>query len=126
MGWLQGVTSSRDAGAAPMVGTPLQGHPLLLDMQVIVRLLCGWFSASIMLHITHHVARRAKVMSDHPHNADERIFGQLTNERPLGDACRSPAVHQEMNSCGRRAGCRSCAGRAVRQCLTDLPHELHG
>jgi hypothetical protein len=44
-------------------------HPHLLDIRVIVRLLCGWFSASITLHITHYVARRVKVISDHPHNA---------------------------------------------------------
>jgi uncharacterized protein (TIGR03086 family) len=29
MGWLQSVTSSRDASAAPLVGTPLRRHPLL-------------------------------------------------------------------------------------------------
>jgi hypothetical protein len=32
-----------------------------------------WFSASITLHITHYVARRAKVIFDHQHNADERM-----------------------------------------------------
>jgi hypothetical protein len=44
----------------------------MLDTQVIVKLLCGWFSASIKLHITHFVTRRTKVIFNHPHNAAER------------------------------------------------------
>jgi hypothetical protein len=46
-------------------------------MQVNLRLLCGWFTASITLHITHYVARRAKVISDHPHkyNTEHRHSG---------------------------------------------------
>jgi hypothetical protein len=35
MGWLQGVTSSRDAGATPLAGTPLRSHPLLAPLCVI-------------------------------------------------------------------------------------------
>jgi hypothetical protein len=33
---------------------------LMFDMQVIVRLLCGWFGASITLHITHYAARQGE------------------------------------------------------------------
>jgi hypothetical protein len=32
----------------------------MFDMQVIVRLLCGWFGASITLHITHYAARQGE------------------------------------------------------------------
>jgi hypothetical protein len=43
----------------------------LVDMQVIVRRQNQKLCASITCMIRHYVARRAKVIFDHPHNADE-------------------------------------------------------
>jgi hypothetical protein len=47
----------------------------MVDMQVIVRLQDWKLCASITCMIRHYVARRAKVIFDHPHNADERSLG---------------------------------------------------
>ena len=44
-------------------------HPHLVDMQVIVRLQNRGRCPSITYMIWHYVARRAKVIEDHPHNA---------------------------------------------------------
>jgi hypothetical protein len=41
----------------------------LVDMQVIVRRQDQMLCASITCMIRHYVARRAKVIFDHPHNA---------------------------------------------------------
>jgi hypothetical protein len=45
----------------------------MVDMEVIVRRQDQEHSASITCMIRHYVARRAKVIFDHPHNADERL-----------------------------------------------------
>src|SRR5215472_70891 len=45
---------------------------LMFDMEVIVRRQGREHCASITCMIRHYVARRAKVIEDHPHNADER------------------------------------------------------
>jgi hypothetical protein len=47
----------------------LTERPHLVDMQVIVRHQDQEFCASITCMIRHYVARRAKVIFDHPHNA---------------------------------------------------------
>jgi hypothetical protein len=49
----------------------------MADMQVIVRRQDQMRCASITGMIRHYVARRAKVISDHPHNADERALSPL-------------------------------------------------
>ena len=43
-------------------------------MQVIVRRQNREHSASITCMIRHYVARRAKVIFDHPHNAADRVM----------------------------------------------------
>src|SRR5207245_512801 len=55
-------------------------HPLLVDMEVIVRRQDHPRYASITCMIRHYVARRAQVIEDHPHNAAMRYVG--TNEHP--------------------------------------------
>src|SRR6266487_1197975 len=45
-------------------------RPDLVDMQVIVRRQDQKLCASITCMIRHYVARRAKVIFDHPHNAE--------------------------------------------------------
>ena len=47
-------------------------HPLMVDMEVIVRRQNHEHCASITCMIRHYVARRAKVIFDHPHNAAKR------------------------------------------------------
>jgi len=47
---------------------------VMVDMQVIVRRQDQELCASITCMIRHYVARRAKVIFDHPHNADESAF----------------------------------------------------
>jgi hypothetical protein len=44
----------------------------MLDMEVIVRRQNQERCASITCMIRHYVARRAKVIEDHPHNAADR------------------------------------------------------
>jgi hypothetical protein len=46
----------------------------MFDMEVIVRLQDSNLCASITCMIRHYVARRAKVIFDHPHNPDESEF----------------------------------------------------
>ena len=46
------------------------GRPVMVDMEVIVRRQDQEHSASITCMIRHYVARRAKVIFDHPHNAE--------------------------------------------------------
>jgi hypothetical protein len=48
-------------------------HTDLVDMQVIVRRQDQMLCASITCMIRHYVARRAKVIFDHPHNAENRM-----------------------------------------------------
>ena len=50
-------------------------RPILLDMEVIVRHQDQGHCASITGMIRHYVARRAKVIEDHPHNAAMRCVG---------------------------------------------------
>jgi len=47
-------------------------YPDLVDMEVIVRRQGQEHCASITCMIRHYVARRAKVIEDHPHNAAVR------------------------------------------------------
>jgi hypothetical protein len=49
-----------------------RNHADLFDMEVIVRRQDQEHCASITCMIRHYVARRAQVIEDHPHNADER------------------------------------------------------
>jgi hypothetical protein len=49
-------------------------RPTLVDMQVIVRCQDQKLCASITCMIRHYVARRAKVIFDHPHNAESSVF----------------------------------------------------
>jgi hypothetical protein len=48
----------------------------MIDMQVIVRRQDQKLCASITCMIRHYVARRAKVIFDHPHNAAAGARGQ--------------------------------------------------
>src|SRR5215472_3513181 len=52
----------------------------MVDMEVIVRRQDRKHCASITCMIRHYVARRAQVIEDHPHNADERAY-ELQTER---------------------------------------------
>ena len=61
----------------PVKGAPTEErkgtqHPDLFDMEVIVRRQDQEHCASITCMIRHYVARRAKVIEDHPHNAAMR------------------------------------------------------
>jgi hypothetical protein len=47
----------------------------MFDMEVIVGRQNQEPCASITCMIRHYVARRAKVIEDHPHNAASRAFG---------------------------------------------------
>jgi hypothetical protein len=49
-------------------------RPILLDMEVIMRRQNQEHCASITCMIRHYVARRAKVIEDHPHNAEIRML----------------------------------------------------
>jgi hypothetical protein len=59
-----------DLCAAAGLAAPLTRRPILVDMQVIVRRQDQKLCASITCMIRHYVARRAKVIFDHPHNAE--------------------------------------------------------
>jgi hypothetical protein len=48
-------------------------RPIMVDMEVIVRRQNQEHCASITCMIRHYVARRAKAIEDHPHNADDRM-----------------------------------------------------
>jgi hypothetical protein len=52
---------------------PADRRPILLDMEVIVRRQDHARCASITCMIKHYVARRAKAIEDHPHNADDSV-----------------------------------------------------
>jgi hypothetical protein len=52
-------------------------RPLMPDMQVIRGSVVQLLWPRITLHIKHYAARRAQVIEDHPHNADERTAGEL-------------------------------------------------
>jgi hypothetical protein len=67
----QGRADSGEVVFLCTVGAPRE-LPLLFDMEVIVRRQDQERCASITCMIRHYVARRAKVIEDHPHNADER------------------------------------------------------
>jgi len=56
----------------------------MVDMQVIVRRQDQKLCASITCMIRHYVARRAKVIFDHPHNADERATAKTSRARRTG------------------------------------------
>jgi hypothetical protein len=57
-------------GSGALIKVALRrGRPVLVDMEVIVRLQNHEHCASITRMIRHYVARRAKVIEDHPHNA---------------------------------------------------------
>ncbi len=53
----------------------------LLGMQVIARLQGQKLRASITCMIRHYVARRANVISDHPHKADDRTLAMPAARR---------------------------------------------
>jgi hypothetical protein len=53
-----------------------RSRPLMFDMEVIVRRQNQEHCASITCMIRHYVARRAKVIEDHPHNAAKRACRQ--------------------------------------------------
>jgi hypothetical protein len=55
----------------------------MVDMQVIVRRQDQKLCASITCMIRHYVARRAKVIFDHPHNAEERVLDGRMFMRPF-------------------------------------------
>ena len=58
-----------DLCAAMRMTLPANRCPVLLDMEVIVRHQDQGHCASITRMIRRYVARRAKVIFDHPHNA---------------------------------------------------------
>lgn len=63
------VTGNRLRCTATRPSPGLAQHPLMVDMQVIARRQDHEHRASITCMISHYVARRAKVIFDHPHNA---------------------------------------------------------
>jgi hypothetical protein len=68
----------------------------MVDMEVIVRRQDHEHCASITCMIRHYVARRAKVIFDHSHNADDRKL-RATARR------RWPFTTALINSASRRA-----------------------
>jgi hypothetical protein len=50
----------------------------MVDMEVIVRRQDRMHCASITCMIRHYVARRAKVIEDHPHNAADRALAHCS------------------------------------------------
>jgi hypothetical protein len=62
---------------------------LMFDMEVIVRRHDQEHCASITCMIRHYVARRAKVIEDHPHHAAERAVFGVANARRR---CRQPGL----------------------------------
>jgi hypothetical protein len=70
----------------------------MADMEVIVRLQDQGPCASITCMIRHYVARRAKVISDHPHNAAVRMF--LSEVWPCWPWL-GPLGHDRFPSCGQ-------------------------
>jgi len=69
----------------------------MFDMEVIVRRQNQEHCASITCMIRHYVARRAKVIEDHPHNAADRaicnlVAPQFAAETDLGGRCLTPVV----------------------------------
>jgi hypothetical protein len=52
----------------------------MVNMQVIVRRQDQKLYASITCMIRHHVARRAKVIVDHPHNAHDRTLADVARD----------------------------------------------
>ena len=69
-----GRTSSAAAERAICADRIIGRRPDLLDMEVIVRRQDHIRCASITSMIRHYVARRAKVIEDHPHNAEMRAL----------------------------------------------------
>jgi hypothetical protein len=65
---------SADPHAMLKIASLLPRRPHLLDMEVIVRHQDLKHCASITCMIRHYVARRAKVIEDHPHNAEMSRF----------------------------------------------------
>jgi hypothetical protein len=64
-------------------------RPLVFDMEVIARLQNSGLCASITCMIRHYVARRAKVIFDHPPNAEERmLLASLTPRVQMPDFVR--------------------------------------
>ena len=70
-------------------------HPVMLDVEAIVRRQDQECCASITSMIRHYVARRAQVTEDHPHNAAFGALGQ-TRRGPGGRGASATTV----SACG--------------------------
>jgi hypothetical protein len=64
----------------------------MVDMEVIVRRQDQTHCASITCMIRHYVARRAKVIFDHPHNAASRARSLSAVAAVLGRFCSELAA----------------------------------
>ena len=74
-GTARGIPAGASPRSADLAREAGPRRPDLVDMEVIVRLQNLGYCASITCMIRHYVARRAQVIEDHPHNADERASG---------------------------------------------------
>ena len=109
--------ASAPSGTAIANHDPLPGHPYLLDMEVIVRRQDQGHRASITCMIRHYVARRAKVIFDHPHNAAMSVMATTCGQSArVGRECthygrpgraRYPGSRAELAIGRVRAGARS-------------------
>ena len=81
----------------------------MVDMQVIVRRQDQKLCASITCMIRHYVARKAKVIFDHPHNADERI---LPRDVTVATSDKGTYLHTMQNQSFRTWGARKCCNSA--------------
>jgi hypothetical protein len=81
----------------------------MVDMEVIVRSQDQELCASITCMIRHYVARRAEVIFDHPHNADDRAMD-------LTDACMCDAHHCDTSLTPKVARALGRSGRHPGAC----------
>jgi hypothetical protein len=75
------------ASVQTRAATPGPRHPLMFDMEVIVRRHDQEHCASITCMIRHYVARRAQVTEGHPHNAAMMIRSGCWPIRTRPNSC---------------------------------------
>ena len=97
----------------------------MVDMQVIVRRQHQKLCASITCMIRHYVARRAKVIFDHPHNAEKRTLrGHMlcaANEAERGRAAELNRAQLAVEQLGLRRPLRRSAARGRRSWVGESP-----
>jgi len=102
----------------------------MFDMEVIVRRQNQEHCASITCMIRHYVARRAKVIEDHPHNAADRAICNLVAPQFAAETDWGQVPHRRCArswSGGRAASnlglARSCAPSQSAGC-TGMGHAV--